>query len=127
MNPRYYWNPYWWGPFVDPRWGYPPVDPPPIDLASQVRIFERYLADILRAGGHDETQLHKATVGDLVSAYRASIAPAPAHPDTRGVTAAQVASMNRGELESLKLHLHSETIRLGSLAKIVEQRLGELK
>jgi len=105
----------------------PNVDPPVVDIASHARIFERYLADILRAGGLNDAHIPKATVADLVEAYKVSITPPAARAESRALSATQVAAMDRGQLESLKLHLQSETARLSSLAKVVEQRLGEVK
>jgi hypothetical protein len=105
----------------------PNTDPPVVDIASHARIFERYLVDILRAGGLDDAHLAKATVVDLVEAYKVSITPPAARAESRALSATQVAAMDRGKLESLKLHLQSETARLSSLAKVVEQRLGEVK
>lgn len=104
-----------------------PSDPSPIDLGFQVRSFAESIEGILRSGGLNDEQIGRATVADLISAYRAGITPPVAKNAASALTAAQVANLDLGGLERLALHLGAESERMSSLRKTVETRLKELK
>jgi hypothetical protein len=110
-------------PFPGPE----PGDPGPPDLAFQTRSFAQSLEAILRAGGLPEDQIARATVADLVGAYRASITPPVAKAAVSAFSAAQVAELDRTGLERLALLITSETDRLSSLRQVVEARIKDAK
>ncbi|HWB73308.1 MAG TPA: hypothetical protein VG755_00105 [Nannocystaceae bacterium] len=103
-----------WGPFTDPS---------PEDILHRVRIFQRYLEDILAEGGFPGEHVGKATVKDVVEAYRVASTPRVARAEGSAITAAQIAALDDAGLERLHHHLQGEVSRLGALAETVKQRI----
>lgn len=100
-----------------------PGDPSPLDLSFHVRNFKAWVDSILQTAGIPEEQLGRATVQDLVEAFRASITPPVARATATALSAAQVARLDRGGLERLRHHLQAERDRLATLAETVDNRL----
>jgi len=100
-----------------------PGDPSPIDLSFHVRNFQAWVDSILQGAGIPADQIGRATVQDLLEAFRVSITPPVARATQTALSAAQVATLDRAGLERLRHHLHAERDRISTLADTVDNRL----
>lgn len=121
----------WAGGFAAPRgrvrWPDWIADPAPEDLRARVEMFKRWAHGVLQAAGLREDQLARASVADLVQAMEHMAAPPAARTDVAAISAAQVAEMDRPQLDRLKHQLATERQRIEALATHVDAQLEKAK